>query len=91
MSYYDYKIGQEIAMQGYSFYALIQAAMRRADTDNALKLRAEWPEVWDELRERYNAPNGKLPGDDTIPHRLLLDDMPEDREQHYNEKAEQMP
>ena len=60
MSYYDYKVGQEISAQDYPFYALIQAAMRQADTDNAEKLRAEWPSVWEELKARYNAPGGKL-------------------------------
>lgn len=42
------------------FYALIMAAMRKADSYNAEKLRYVFPEVWVELQERYNAPGGFL-------------------------------
>lgn len=60
VSRYDYFLGLKLAAEEYSFYVLIQAAMRKADTDNALKLRQAWPEVWRELQERYNAPGGYL-------------------------------
>jgi hypothetical protein len=64
MSRYDYEVGRVIsAHQMYSFYGLIQAAMRQADSVNAEKLRHAFPEVWDELQARYNAPGGELPGD----------------------------
>jgi hypothetical protein len=63
MSLYDYKTSQKIAAEDHPFYALIMAAMRQADTDNVEKLRAAWPEVWEELRARYNAPGGFLPGE----------------------------
>lgn len=43
------------------FYSLIMAAMRRADSMNAIALRTAFPEVWDELQARYNAPGGILP------------------------------
>ena len=46
-----------------SFYALIMAAMRGAGTENALRLRMAYPEVWEELKARYNAPGGKLDTD----------------------------
>jgi hypothetical protein len=45
------------------FYALIMAAMRQADSVNAIKLRSAWPETWAELQARYNAPGGLLPGE----------------------------
>lgn len=61
MSLYDYQVSKEIDSQGYPFYALLMAAMRQADTDNMVKLRAEWPEVDAELRARYHAPGGVLP------------------------------
>lgn len=48
---------------GNSFYTLIMAAMRQADTDNLEALQSAFPRVWNELRRRYNAPGGKLPGE----------------------------
>lgn len=62
MSLYDYKASQ--GLEHIPFYALLMAAMRQADTDNEEKLRRLWPEVWDELYRRYNAPGGLLPGED---------------------------
>lgn len=66
MSHYDYVKGREIQTKGYPFYALIQAAMRQADTDNLELLRQAFPQVYTELQERYNRPGGLLPGDDGI-------------------------
>jgi len=63
MSLYDYRVGQEIESQGYPFYALIQAAMRQADTDNLQKLREAFPNTHKELLARYNAPGGLMKGD----------------------------
>jgi hypothetical protein len=63
MSFFDYKASQYIASQDFPFYALIMAAMRQADTENAGKLRAAFPEVYNELKIRYNAPGGKLDGE----------------------------
>jgi hypothetical protein len=40
------------------FYALIMAAMRKADTTNSDLLKRAFPEVWDELEERYWTPGG---------------------------------
>jgi len=37
------------------------SAMRQADTYNLTKLQAMWPEIWEELDARYNAPGGLLP------------------------------
>ena len=63
MSLHDYEAGAELMMNHPPFYALIQAAMRRADTDDLEKLIRAWPEVWQELQKRYNAPSGLLPGE----------------------------
>lgn len=63
MSYYDYEQGIRIACRTDNFEALIQAAMRHADTDNLEKLKNAFPEVWKELQERYNLPNGMYPGE----------------------------
>lgn len=66
MSYFDYLKGQELVGQDVPFYALIQAAMRRADTDNLARLEAAFPEVLAELRARYDAPGGLLPGEGPV-------------------------
>lgn len=47
-----------IMLSDNPFYALIMAAMRRADTDNLEKLKSAWPEVWSELQQRYKGPGG---------------------------------
>jgi hypothetical protein len=60
MSLYDYKISQQLMLKDPPFYALIMAAMWRADTDNLEKLRDAFPCVWRELEARYNAPGGLL-------------------------------
>jgi len=65
LSLYDYLEGRKISEQDPPFAALIQAAMRKADTDNLEKLRREWPDIWNELQLRYNAPGAVIP-DDTI-------------------------
>ncbi len=64
MSLYDYKRSQVISMNSdNSFYAIIMAAMREADGQNGEKLKTAFPEVWAELKARYNAPGGKLEGE----------------------------
>lgn len=60
MSIYEYEEGREIAVKDLPFYPLIQAAMRKADTCNLELLKEGWPEIWRELRSRYNAPGSKL-------------------------------
>lgn len=64
MSLYDYEIGRKIEAEDPPFYALIQAAMRRADTYNLERLKSVFPEVYAELTARYNAPGGRLRGED---------------------------
>lgn len=64
MSAYDYKQSRKINDEGYGFFALLMATMRRADTENAERLGRAFPETWSELRARYNAPGGVLPGDE---------------------------
>lgn len=63
MSLYDYERSRAIAAQDEPFYALLMAAMRQADDRNLHLLRSFWPDVWDELQARYNAPGGMLAGD----------------------------
>ena len=63
MSLYDYRASLEISATDPPFYALIMAAIRKADTDNAARLRMLFPDVYAEFAARYNAPGGILPGD----------------------------
>lgn len=58
---YDYIKSQKLTDE--PFYALIMAAMRGADDVNLAKLKAAFPDVWEELHARYHAPGGKLPSD----------------------------
>jgi hypothetical protein len=61
MSLHEYVISNKLTREDLPFYALIMAAMRKADDVNSFKLRAVFPEVWEELSVRYNAPGGYLP------------------------------
>jgi len=63
MSLYDYRQSQKIAAEDHPFYALIMAAMRKADTANTAKLQQAFPETWSELEARYYAPGGVLPSE----------------------------
>ncbi|MFA5608326.1 MAG: hypothetical protein WDA07_14305 [Leucobacter sp.] len=63
MSLYDYRAANEIAKADPPFYALIMAAMRKADTFNLARLRAAFPDVYAEVEARYNAPGAVLPED----------------------------
>ena len=63
MSYYDYRAALEMSKEDPPFYALIMAAMLKADTENTARLKAMWPETWSELDARYHAPGGVLPSE----------------------------
>lgn len=63
MSRYDYEVAKALYRDDPPFYGLIMAAMLRADTDNARRLRSQFPETWNELQARYDAPGGILPSD----------------------------
>lgn len=60
MSLFDYEQSQQIDARHPTFAALIMAAIRKADSDNAEKLREAFPAIFSELVARYNAPGGKL-------------------------------
>jgi hypothetical protein len=64
VSLYDYRAAVALWKQDPPFYALIMAAMYRADSDNAAKLQAAFPETWAEVDARYNAPGGLLEGEE---------------------------
>jgi hypothetical protein len=63
MSLHEYLVSQELDRDHPPFYALVMAAMRKADSHNIRLLRDAFPETWLELETRYNAPGGRLPSD----------------------------
>lgn len=63
MSLHEYNESLRIGKDDPPFYALIMAAMRKADTDNMFKLQRAFPETWHELHLRYHAPGGVLEAD----------------------------
>jgi len=64
MSWYEYEESKRIGVEDPSFYALIMAAARKADSDNFARLEQAFPSTIAELQERYNAPGGFL-GDES--------------------------
>lgn len=77
MSRYEYLQSKQVeqigTQMGWGFYSMLMAVMRRADTRNSAYLRAAFPEVWDELQRRYNAPGGYLEGE-LRPPTLAMDE-----------------
>jgi hypothetical protein len=63
VSLLDYQRSKDIAEQEHPFYALVMAAMRRADSTNFELLKMAFPYTAAELQERYDAPSGLLPGE----------------------------
>jgi len=64
MTLHDYEVSKAIEVANYPFYALIMAAMRKADSSNQLTLAFGFPEVWKELQYRYWSAGGLMPGED---------------------------
>jgi len=62
MSYDAYKTSQKLVAE-YSFEAIIMAYMREADDIALSFLKSKHPDVWEELKTRYNAPGGKFKGE----------------------------
>lgn len=60
MSLHSYKVSAELLKDDPPFSALIMAAMRKADSNNAILLQSAFPEIWDELMERYWTPGGLI-------------------------------
>ena len=60
MSLHSYEVSLEISKGDPPFSALIMSAMRKADTKNTVLLKMAFPEIWDELQERYWTPGGLI-------------------------------
>ena len=59
MGIIEYNQSKSLSADG-SFQGLIMAAMRNADNNNLEKLKAAFPDTWQELNDRYHAPGGAL-------------------------------
>lgn len=66
MSLHEYDVGRQLEAQDAPFYALIQAAMRRADSDNLVALQQAFPATFGELQARHDAPGRLLPDDPEV-------------------------
>ncbi len=53
---YLYEYRESARLSDVSFYSLIMAAMRQADSHNTDKLMNMYPEIWEELKELFNTP-----------------------------------
>lgn len=73
MSLHEYLCSQAIGAEDPPFYALLFAMIRQADSDNTEKIRRCWPEKFAEMRARYNAPGGVLPGDEDRPPDVVVE------------------
>lgn len=71
MSLHSYHVSRAIEERDPPFYALIMAAIRKADTDNLAKLTLVFPEVIEEFRARYNAGFGVIPEDGPVDLEVL--------------------
>ena len=70
MSLHEYRAARDLVEQDVPFYALIMAAIMRADSGNVVLLRDAFPDTYVEVDGRYNAPGGLLVGE---PGRAELD------------------
>lgn len=71
--HYSLKLGEIDA----PFDALIMAAIHRADSNNALRLRAAFPDIYRELMLRYHAPSGIIDGDRVRDADIVIRDIEE--------------
>jgi hypothetical protein len=79
VSLYDYNTSRTIGRANPSSAALIMAALRKADTDNAALLRRTFPDICAEAQARYDAPGGILPSD---PEHEPVPDVERERGEH---------
>jgi hypothetical protein len=71
MTRHHYETGKRIVRlkheEDLPFYGILQGLMRLADSDNLMRLQLMWPDVWSDLKARYDAPDGRLPFDPPWP------------------------
>jgi len=60
---YSYNESKQISGNGYGFYSLLFALIRKADSSNLEKIERIFPDEVAEFQARYNAPGGILEDD----------------------------
>jgi len=75
MSLHAYHVNRKLMVDDPPFYSLIMAAMTKADTDNLVKLKSVFPEVWTELQARYNSVLGVIPADGDVDLKVLRENL----------------
>lgn len=60
MSLHEYRRAIELKRADEPFYALVMAAIMRADSDNVARFAEAFPETYYETLLRYNSPGGEL-------------------------------
>lgn len=61
LSRYEYDWSRQASGEDWPFYGIIMLAMRRADSGNLERLKAVFPQVWQDLEARHRAVGGVLP------------------------------
>jgi hypothetical protein len=72
LDYFEWQAARELHRQDVPFYALIAAALWKADTGNAERLREAFPDTCATAQARYNAPGGLLDIDPTTLREKVL-------------------
>jgi hypothetical protein len=63
LDYFEWQAARALHRQDVPFYALIAAALWKADTYNANELRHAFPDTCALAQKRYDAPGGLLDSD----------------------------
>lgn len=56
----EFKQGVQLLQNDTQFYALMFAAILKADSKNTLRLKNAYPELWQETWKRWDSPGGLL-------------------------------
>jgi hypothetical protein len=73
----SYRAAVEYRSKCDDFYGLLMATMWKADSYNAARLRMAFPDVFDELQARYDAPGGVLDSDpEPLRRKVLSGELP---------------
>lgn len=83
LSWHSYLASKEVERRDFPFYAIIVAAMKKADDDNLRALKHVFPGLFEQALERYNQPMGMSIAE------LAKTDITPDRYKEVLEKIEE--